>query len=197
MRHAWALVDVGIAVRLPTKRGCRGGARKQRTIDSVIGNLPRKDRPYTRCNKNNLIQVPTVSRESAVIVDKSKFGLMNARSLRNKSLFVHNYVDDGSLDIVALTKTWLTDEDTTYVSELCRDNFTLVHQPRGGARSGWDIGVLFRKTPQLVSRVTVDTRASETLSVTLRNARTSCTTRVLVMYRPPNSCFGTFLDDVS
>ena len=30
----------------------------------------------------------------------------------------------------------------------------------------------------------------------LRNARTSCTTRVVVMYRPPNSCFGTFLDDV-
>ena len=130
-------------------------------------------------------------------MDKCKFALINARSLRNKSLFVRNYVDECSLDIVALTETWLTDEDTTSVSELCRDNFTLVHQPRGSARRGGDIGVLFRKTLQLISRVTIDTRASETLSVTLRNAHTSCTTRVVVMYRPPNSCFGTFLDDVS
>ena len=50
---------------------------------------------------------------------------------------------------------------------------------------------------QLVSRVSVDTCASETLSVNLRNARIDCTTRVIVMYRPPSSCFKTFLDDVS
>ena len=191
------LVDVGIAVRLPTKRGCRGGGRKQRTINPVIGYRPPTDRPHTRRNNNNLIQVPTVTRDSTVFVDKAKFCLINARSLRNKSLFVRDYVDECSLDIVALTETWLTDEDTTSVSELCRDNFTLIHQPRGGARRGGGIGVLFRKTLQLVSRVSVDTRASETLSVTLRHARTSCTTRVIVMYRPSNSCFGTFLDDVS
>ncbi len=191
------LVDVGIAVRLPTKRGCRGGGRKQRTINPVIGHRPPTDRPHTRRNNNNLIQVPIVTQDSTVLVDKAKLCLINARSLRNKSLFVRNYVDECSLDTVALTETWLTDEDTTSVSELCRDNFTLIHQPRGGARRGGGIGVLFRKTLQLVSRVSVDTRASETLSVTLRNARTSCTTRVIVIYRPPNSCFGTFLDDVS
>ena len=191
------LVDVGIAVRLPTKRGCRGGGRKQRTINPVIGHRPPTDRPQTRRNNNNLIQVPTVTRDSTVLVDKIKFCLINARSLRNKSLFVRNYVDECLLNIVALTETWLTDEDTTSVSELCRDNFTLIHQPRGGARSVGGIGVLFRKTLQLVSRVSVDIRASETLSVTLRNARTSCTTRVMVIYRPPNSCFGTFRNDVS
>ena len=163
----------------------------------MIGHQPPTDRPHTRRNNHNLIQVPTVTRDSTVFVDKAKFCLINARSLRNKSLFVRDYVDECSLDIVALTETWLTDEDTTSVSELCRDNFTLIHQPRGGARRGGGIGVLFRKTLQLVSRVSVDTRASETVSVTLRNARTSCTTRVIVMYRPPNSCFGTFLDDVS
>ena len=132
------LVDVGSAVRLPTKRGCRGGARRHRTIDLVIGHRPPKDRPHTRSNNtNNLIQVPTISRDWAVIVDKCKFALINARSLRNKSLFVRNYVDECSLDIVALTETWLTDEDTTSVSELCRDNFTLVHQrsTRWGYRS--------------------------------------------------------------
>ena len=139
------LVDVGIAVRLPTKRGCRGGGRKQRTINPVIGHRPPTDRPHTRRINNNLIQVPTVTQDSTVLVDKAKLCLINARSLRNKSLFVRSYVDECSLDIVALTETWLTDEDTTSFSELCRDSFILIHQSRGGARRGGGIGVLFRE----------------------------------------------------
>ena len=43
----------------------------------------------------------------------------------------------------------------------------------------------------------VFTHAQQMLSATLRNARIDCTTRVIVMYRPPSSCFRTFPDDVS
>ena len=154
-----------ISYARPTHRGASGG-RKQCQVTTAIPVKVTPGRtalPTPSLRNNTLIQVPTVSRDSAVIVDKCKFGLINARCLRNKSLFVRNYVDECSLDTVALTETWLTDEDTTSVSELCRDNFTLVHQPRGSARRGGGIGVLFRKTVQLISRVTVDTRASETL----------------------------------
>ena len=117
--------------------------REKRTIDPVSGHRPPTDRRHTRCNNNkhnkhnnnnnnnskinnnnnnnnNLIQVSTVSRDSAVIVDRSKFGLINNRYLRNKSLFVRNYVDECSLDIVVLTETWLTKEDTTSVSNFRR-----------------------------------------------------------------------------
>ena len=130
-------------------------------------------------------------------VTKTKVALINARSLRNKTLLGHDYVDDCSADIVALTETWLRDEDNASVSELCRDIFSFAHQPHGGARCGGGVGVLFRKSFQLVSRVGVDTCASGTVSVTQRNARIDCTTRVIVMYRSPSSCFKTFLDDVS
>ena len=41
----------------------------------------------------------------------------------------------------------------------------------------WGCRSSVRKTPQLVTRVTVDTRAQETLSTTLRNAGTSCIMR--------------------
>ena len=159
---------------------------KEQSIDSVVGHLPPNDRPHTRCNNNNnnnnnkLLQVG--------IGCNRRFGVINAMSLRNKSLFVCNYVDKCLLDIVALTETWLSDEDSIFVSELCRDNFTLVRQPRGGARCDGGVGVLFRRTLQLVSRVTVDTRASETFAGTLRN----CTTRVLLMYRPQKLMFGDF-----
>ena len=189
------LVDLGLAARLPTRRGCRGGTRKQRAIARVVGCRPPTDRPCIRPCNNNLLQIPIVRLPETV--RKTKFALINARSLRNKTLFVHDYVDDCSADIVALTETWLRYEDNASVSELCTDTFSFAHQPRGGARRGRGVGVLFRKAFQLVSRVSVDRCASETLSVTLRNARIDCTTRVIVMYRPPSSCFKTFLDDVS
>ena len=41
------------------------------------------------------------------------------------------------------------------------------------------------------------THAHQTIFVTIRNARIDCTTRVIVIYRPPSSCFITFLEDVS
>jgi len=60
--------------------GCRGGAQKQRPIDSVTGHRSPKIRPRTRCNNNNLTQEPTVSWNLAEIVDKSKFIFINAKS---------------------------------------------------------------------------------------------------------------------
>ena len=101
------------------------------------------DRPCTRPCNNNLLQIPIVRLPETVT--KTKFALINARSLRNKTLLVHDYIDDCSADIVALTETWLRDEDNVSVSELCRDTFSFAHQPRGGARRGGGVGVLFRK----------------------------------------------------
>ena len=57
-----------------------------------------------------------------------------------------------------------------------------VHQPHGGARRGGYVIVLSHKTPQLMSRVSVNLYACERLSFTLRNARIACTTRVIVIY---------------
>lgn len=109
---------------------------------------------------------------------------------------MRDYIDEREMDLVALTETWLGDDETAAVSELCGDDFTLVHQPRSGARRGGGVGVLFRKTLQLVSRCEVDTHAREAFHVILRNNCIGCTTRVIVVYRPPSSDFRSFLDDV-
>ena len=99
-------------------------------------------------------------------VSKTNFALINARSLRNKTLVVRDYVDDCSVDIVALTGTWLGDEDKASVSELRRDTFSFAHQPRGGARRVGSIGVLFRQSFQLVSRVSIYTCATNAFRYT-------------------------------
>ena len=109
---------------------------------------------------------------------------------------MRDYIDECELDVVALTETWLGEDETTAVSELCGEDFTFIHQPCGGPRRGGGIGVLFQKTLQLVSRADIDTHASETCRVILHNICIGCTMRVIVVYRPPTSNFHSFLDDV-
>ena len=73
---------------------------------------------------------------------------------------MRDHIDKRELDVVALTETCLGEDETTAVSELYGEDFTFVHQPRGGARRGGGVGVLFRKTLQLVSRADINTQAS-------------------------------------
>ena len=49
---------------------------------------------------------------------------------------MRDYIEERELDVVALTETWLGEDETIAVSELCGEDFTFVHQPRGGARRG-------------------------------------------------------------
>ena len=50
---------------------------------------------------------------------RAKFALINVRSIRNKALLVRDYIDERELDVFALTETWLGEDETTAVSELC------------------------------------------------------------------------------
>ena len=40
-----------------------------------------------------------------------KLGVMNARSVANKLDYVFDHIIDNNLDIVALTETWLSNEE--------------------------------------------------------------------------------------
>lgn len=71
-------------------------------------------------------------------------------------MLVHDYIDVCSLDVIAVTETWLAADEMTAVAQLCGENFTFVPKLRGGARSSGGIGVLFHKTLQLVSCIDVD-----------------------------------------
>ena len=88
----------------------------------MVGCRPPTDRPCTRPCYNNLVEVPIVRLPDR---RQKKVALINDMSQRNKTLLVRDYIDDSSVDIVAVTKTWLADEDNASVSELYRDNFTL------------------------------------------------------------------------
>ena len=65
--------------------------------------------------------------------------LINARSVRNKTIEVYGCVTDNDLDILAITKTWLKKSgDEAIIAELTPPGFVLKHAARA---RGWGGGV--------------------------------------------------------
>ena len=205
--HPWtATIERLHLCRRPTRRGTTAGIRsRSRPITRVASGWCRQVSSVdkqTGVNSANLIALTSTASGNGSYIARSsshlcaKFALISARSIRKQELLVRDYIDEHELNVVAITETWLAEGETTVTSELCGGDFTFVHWPRSGARRGGGVGVLFRKTLQLVSRADIDKHACETCCVFLRNIRIGCITRVIVVYRPPTSHFRTFLDDI-
>ena len=152
--HPWtATIERLNMCRRPTRRGTKAGTRRFKPIIRVAS---RRCQEVSHVGKqtgvNNLIQLTSRATGDGTSTVRSlrdlraKFALINARSIRNKALLVRDYIDEHELDVVAMTETWLGDDDPSVVSELCRDDFRFAHQLRDDARRGGGVGVLIRKT---------------------------------------------------
>ena len=107
--------ELGIAVRRPTKRGCRGGRQRQHqhAISTVIGHGPA--RPYvgvlsSQQHHDNVIPVTLTSNPLTYPTTTASLCLINVRSVRNKTTDILDHEHD--LDIVAITETWITNKDS-------------------------------------------------------------------------------------
>ena len=86
--------------------------------------------------------------DHSVTVRKSllgvKLGVMNCQSIGGKLDFVFDHVKEYQLDIVALTETWLSNEDSKnkHVIDQCvAHGYTLHHSPRTSGRRGGGVGI--------------------------------------------------------
>ena len=110
-------IELGIAAKLPTRRGCLGDVRKQRIIQPVIGHRPPTRQAITSkqtgVDSANLVQLitPVSALDSCTT---ATLGLLNVRSLHNKADFITGYACENDIDILCLTETWLTDNDICY-----------------------------------------------------------------------------------
>ena len=69
------------------------------------------------------------------------FGMLNARSVRNKTSEVLEFMDDNHLDILGICETWLNDDDSAVIGELPQNRYKLEHVPRPTRRGG-GVGLL-------------------------------------------------------
>ena len=97
--------------------------------------------------------------DHSVSVNKSllgvKLGVMNCQSIGGKLDLVFDHVKEYQLDIVALTETWLSNEDrkNKHVIDQCvAHGYTLHHSPRTSGRRGGGVGILVNNAIKVTFR---------------------------------------------
>ena len=86
-----------------------------------------------RSNHSNLTTIPRSP--PAISADQL---LLNARSVKNKSFIIKDFVVDNNIDILAITEMWLQADISNQitVNNICPTGFVLHHLPRTGHRGG-------------------------------------------------------------
>ena len=114
-------------------------------------------------------------------VKQIKFGLLNVRSLNNKSFLVNDLITENKLDCICLVETWLNNDTATAIMiETCPPDYSFHQLPRRNRRGG-GVAVVF--SSQLMFRITElgEFTSMEYLAIELKTESTV----LVVIYRPP------------
>ena len=88
-------------------------------------------------NQNNLIHItPQPLLPTTSVCKPVHFGLLNIRSLNNKSFLCHDFITFNNLDFFIITETWLSQGDSSPLIEANPPNFLHLNQPRMSGRGG-------------------------------------------------------------
>lgn len=141
----------------------------------------------------NISSYKTFPKEKKQIQHPSTFGLLNAQSVNNKCELIVDYIIENSVDIMAITETWLVSTDTITAQDLTPSGYKCISIPRTGRRGG-GIALLHRQDISMKSKTHSAYQSFENMEVTLCHAG-KCVT-VCIIYRPPpsgkNRCSVTF-----
>ena len=76
---------------------------------------------------NNLIVIPRVSLFLNHQQQSLKFVLLNARSIRQKTLLFKDYIVEHEIDFLAITETWLCNDvsDHFYCRDICPEGYRI------------------------------------------------------------------------
>lgn len=155
------------------------------------------------CNPRVLIEIQAeINCRDNKFAANCKLALWNARSIRNKSASISDFVFTNNLDVLILTETWLCGDskDNSSVSDLCNTllDHDFVHTPRSH-RKGGGLGVLCKKGLKAQLQTNdVTFQSFEHLIVLLTSG--SVRLQLVAIYRPPpskknNLSVGLFLEE--
>ena len=65
-----------------------------------------------------------------------KYGLVNARSVNNKTEIVSDFIIEHDLDVLGITETWLQSNDSFTTNNITPSGFSIVSNPRINKRGG-------------------------------------------------------------
>ena len=172
-------------------RGKRAGRRKIRTLISDRSTSVSSASLRTNVNRCNLITIPLQSQSNDCAQKRqqalSNFALINSRSIRNKTLLLNDYVSEHNIDILAITETWLHDDnfDSYFCRDICPEGFSFSHVPRSSSEGG-GVGLLVRRQFKVTKIQFADFRSFEAIQVLLKSIG-NLNLRLVNIYRPPPS----------
>jgi hypothetical protein len=116
---------------------------------------------------------------------KLNMALLNARSCRNKTSKIAEFVVGCELDVAAVTETWLRPGEVVPRRKLTPPGYLLLDVPRGRGRKGGGVGVLLNENSVTIEKhVPLPPQLSyECLQLVLAIGASYLT--VIVVYRPP------------
>ena len=121
------------------------------------------------------------------------------RLVRNKATYIQDFIVDNRLDILAITKSWLKEEniDQVVMGELLPDGYSLKHISRG--RPGGGVAVAYKSHLCLVQNASGSFSSFEHISCSLYLG--SAEIQIVVLYSPEpkshNSVSDIFLEEFS
>ena len=136
-------------------------------------------------NISNLISVRRYSALAPIVADKHlSLCLLNARSVKNKTADLCDYICDCKADLVAITETWLTTDDAAVRAELCPVGYKISDRPRTGRRGG-GVALIYRDS---LSVRRIDAGGKESFEYSEWTISSpSLNLRLVLLYRPPYS----------
>ena len=164
---------LGICVTRQTQRGCRGGRSVKR--DKPTGRR-------TGVNTKNLSHVKPIKKSGML-----DFVVLNVRSARQKTDQINQYITQNDVDIMALTETWLTnnDRDRKWISALTPDGYKFINITRISRKGG---GLAIIHKTNLSLKCTTDAHRFVSFEhIQCRLATNSLVVDIVILYRPPPS----------
>ena len=214
MSIVWSLILISIMV-------CQSEYQYdfvQRSIETIVSNREVNTCNFARRANENLITVSPIEvlirphkQKSAVLLERgvnvdnliavkqiendkscSNLGLINARSVRNKSYKIIDSIHQNNLDILVATETWLGEKDDHIIPEITPEDFQCLRKDRKTGRGG-GIAVICRKSMNPKQLSTVDYSSFE--HDVLRLSTKSGHIRLIIVYRPPSTSKDIFIDE--
>ena len=109
---------------------------------------------------------------------------INARSIRNKVSLSISFMLDHNLDLLFITETWLTTNDSPIIAALNTPPYLFTHLIRDSNNFGGGIGILHRSTLNVSAVLDLHHSHSESLTCSISPPR-SHTFNIALFYRPP------------
>ena len=111
--------------------------------------------------------------------------MINARSIRDKTTELVDFVCDNHLYVIGICETWLTPNNSAVIADLIPDGYTFKHVPRPNRRGG-GVGLLYkngvhvniRNNPQ--NFIFFESLQAEIIS-------NAAAIHLVIVYRPPSS----------